>query len=747
MSNPVSGNNQFVNTGGRLSLVLAILTLSFAGFASHADAAEGESTAGSRSALEEVVVTAQKRTENIQDVPFSVSALSGDRLEKFHMEDLQDINGTIPNVQFAQTTNVGLNLAPTIRGIGLTTNPDPYAGTEVAVVIDGVIQGTRLIGLADQYDIERIEVLRGPQGTLFGANTLGGVVNVTTRQPTGELGAYGRVSVGNFDEMSGTVGVNFPIVEGVLAGKVTLFHRDREGFYTNLFDGQDLMWVDTTKGRAYLSWTPTPTFDATLKVGIQRIRNGADAVPNHSLPGQVFFRQGISRSGQDVDFHVYTDSPHINEADDETATLTANWSSPIGEIVSITNYSEYDGYNIQDVDALTEFLLNAGRVLESNQFSQEVRTTIRPRDNLEVLVGAYYRDLECSINTITLVPFAAPGIFTEQLVTGDKTFIGIFAQSYLEVTPRLTVGLGLRYSHTDIGLRSENRTWFTSDLHPFHYTRNLASGTLLASFDEQDDETWSEPSGKISVDYELARDVSVYAYYARGFKAGGFNGRITDPRDIGPFEPEFIDSYEIGLKSELLDNLLRVNVATFYNDWSDMQVPQSVFRGNQASSTILNAAEATIKGVEAQVEYLPTERLLLEASAGYLKAEYDKFTDAGVDFSGRQTPYAPEWTASARMSYSFPIGDGEATASLQYAHIDERWGSFTQFESERMDSVGLVDINLAWAPWDDRWSIELWAKNLLDEEYISSALNVPPLFSMASYGAPRRFGVDLRFEL
>src|SRR5882762_9114097 len=209
-------NNVLTRDG---AAALAFLALILSGHRpAHAQAAEApaRSAAVSSDALEEVVVTSQKRPENLQTVPFSVSAITADTFEKFHFKDLKDLNGSIPNINFTQITNVGLTSALTIRGMGIPNNPDPYTGTEVAVVIDGVVQGTRLLGLADQFDVERIEVLRGPQGELFGANTLGGVVNIVTRQPTGKFDVYGRLTSGNFNEFDGSVAVDFPLVQDAL---------------------------------------------------------------------------------------------------------------------------------------------------------------------------------------------------------------------------------------------------------------------------------------------------------------------------------------------------------------------------------------------------------------------------------------------------------------------------------------------------------------------------------------------------
>jgi len=672
--------------------------------------------------------------------------VTGASLEKFQYKDLKDLNGTIPNVQFTQITNVALNLAPSIRGIGITNNPDPYTGTEVAVVIDGVVQGTRLLGLADQFDVERIEVLRGPQGTLFGANTLGGVVNIVSKQPTGELGVYGKVSMGNYDEFNGAVALNFPLVDDVLAGKVALSRRSRDGFYTNLADYSDFQWVDTTKARGYLLFTPIADLKATLSVGTDRIRNGAESAANISQPGEVFYRPGITTP--DVRFELYSDSPHINRADLNTYSINAEWDSPLGQLTAITNYSEFEAFNIQDVDAIEEFLMNAGRDLGSRQYSGELRLAMQPTDSISAVFGLFYMNLTHDVNTITLINGLVPGAFSSQRVKSEEDSVAAFAQVYWDLTDRLRLGAGLRYTTIDIDLRSENTSYFLPGMHPYNYSANIANAAVVGGFVAEGSESWTEPGGKISLDYTLAPDVMLYAYYARGFKSGGFNGRITDPLDIGPFAPEFIDSFEVGLRSDWFDRRLRANLAVFYSKWDDMQVPQSVFRGNppQASSTILNAASATSQGAELELELAPTQALNLRASLGYLDATYDDFVDANVDYSGRPTPYAPEWTGSLTATYEIETGAGVLTPSLQYTYTGDRWATFTQFAPERLDEYSMVNANLSFAPGGSSWSVALWATNLFDEKYVTSALTVPPLFSFASFGAPRQYGVEVRFD-
>jgi iron complex outermembrane receptor protein len=706
----------------------------------------GETPGGTSGGLEEVLVTAQKKTENIQTVPFSVSAVTGQALARFQYKDLKDLNGTVPNVEFTQITNVSLNLAPSIRGIGSTNNPDPYTGTEVAVVIDGVVQGTRLLGLSDQFDVERIEVLRGPQGTLFGADTLGGVVNVVTRAPTGEFGAYGNFTIGNYNELNGAAALNFPIVPNILSGKISFSHRERNGFYTNLLDGRNIMWTNSTKARAYLLFTPNDDLKATFTYGKDRVRNGADVAANVSPPGEVFYRPGIATP--DVRYRLYSDSPYPNDADLRLYTLNVDWKSPLGKMTAITNYTSFDAFNIQDVDETPEFLLNAGRVPTSWQFSGEIRDEFSPVESVDAMVGLFYMKVHSDVNTITLVPFAAPGILTTQHVFNDQKSAAVFAQVYWNIVPKLRLGVGVRGTRIETTLKSVNDTRFNANLSPTNYASDLSGSTVLGGFVANGKKSWTEPGGKVSLDYTIAPDVMLYAYYARGFKSGGFNGRVTVPEDIGPFNPEFINSYEAGVRSDWLDKRLRANFAVFYNKWDNMQVPQSIFTGNppEASSTILNAASATIKGAELEFQVAPGGGWNLRGSLGYLNAKFDSFKDVGADYSGRPTPYAPRWTGSATASYEFKTSAGSVVPSLQYTYTGNQWANFKQAPAEYIRSVGLVKANINYQPPEQKWSVSLWATNLFDKKYVISALDVPPLFSFATFGAPRQYGADIHFE-
>jgi iron complex outermembrane receptor protein len=349
---------------------------------------------------------------------------------------------------------------------------------------------------------------------------------------------------------------------------------------------------------------------------------------------------------------------------------------------------------------------------------------------------------------LTLIPGLVAGIETEQHVISETQTDALFGQVYWDMTSHLRLGAGIRGTRIATDLTSINDTRFNPNLSPVNYVQDFANATDLGGFVASGNKSWTEPGGKVSLDYKIQPDVMVYAYYARGFKSGGFNGRVTVPQDIGPFNPEFDNSYEVGIRSDWLNKRLRANVAVFYNKWDNMQVPTSIFTGNppEASSTILNAARATTKGAELELQAAPTAAFNMRATLGYLDAKYDQFVSSGVDYSGRATPYSPKWTGSLSGAYEFTTPAGAVKPSLQYTFTSNQWSNFTQAPAEYIHSVGLVKANINFAPIQQKWSISLWATNLLNKQYVISSLDVPPLFSFATFGAPRQYGVDVHFD-
>jgi iron complex outermembrane receptor protein len=724
--------------------------------------------AGGRRMLEEVVVTAQKRQESLQDVPLAVSAVTGDKIADLHITDLQGLRGSVPNVQINNFSNTPNGAVFFIRGVGVS-EPDPYAGNTVSVVVDGVPQTFNMIALLDLFDIERVEVLRGPQGTLFGANTTGGVINVVTNQPTGEFGGKAELSVGNWDRRDAKLAVDFPIIENVLAGKVTLMHHQRDGWVDNVVNGDDMGSQNITAGRGYLKWTPADDFDATLMTEYVRSRNGSPIVVSGAVPGEALFvppgTQGMYQQpcvsvNQPCDAPDDYDSanssvPDQSDRDTYSATLTMNWyDTGIGDVVSITGYKEFELEEYTDQDGTPLFLDDTFRETEGWQFSQELRTTINLTDRLEILLGGFYLQTHYEHLQDFRIQFAAPGFRQENPQEQDRWAGSVFGQAYYDLTDKLQLLFGLRFTHEEKEMEAGIRNFIDLD-----GMVDFGGGIPIGGFLVEDEDEWDNWGGKIGLNYQLNPDVLLYGYYARGFKSGGFTGRVGIPADIGPFDPEKVDTYEAGIKGDFFDGMMRANLAAFYTEYEDMQLAQIYFTEDAMGTivqgnTILNAATSTIQGLELEMTFLPpVPGLTIGATLGYLDAEFDEFEafdpniGSFVDYSGNDLQNTPEFTGSLSATYEFPLADGEARARVEYQYSDEKYlTSFDNSPRTLIQSTDLVNATLDWSPDNGNWTIGLWARNLTDERYLASVFEARGTLAIANYAPPREWGASVKFE-
>lgn len=702
--------------------------------------------------LEEVVVTAQKREQSMQEVPIAVTALTGNALEQQSITNIEGLNNSLPNVQINHFSNSPDSAVFTIRGVGVN-DADPYVGTTVSVVVDGVVVGVNTNALQSLFDIERVEILRGPQGTLFGANTTGGVINVVTKQPTGEFGGDVQVAYGNYDRLQLNGSVDFPISEN-LAGKVSLLHSEHEGYFENYLNGEDLGSTDMTTLRGYLKYS-RDIYDATLIAEYSRSRNGSQVsrnISNDSLllyvPGQTS-DEPIYKRGKNADL------PDQNDRDTYSLTLTQNWSVASGDWVSITNYREYDQDLFSDDDATTEQLLQTHRTTDHWQFSQELRNSFDLSDRFRMTAGAFYFQQEYELDQDGVLDGFARGLGQPQQQQQENWSASLFAQGYYDLTSDLTLQAGVRYAHEETEAFSLTSNSFTT----------TPGG--LASFDDpvipgsvitaEGEESWDEVGYKVGLDYQLAESVMLYGYYAHGFKSGGFTGRIAVPQDLGPFDPEYLDTIELGFKADLFDQRVRTNFAVFYNEYEDMQVTQNVtYPSGANSASVQNAGEAHSSGAELEVTAYASENLVFNLAAAYLDSKYDEYDTTSPDpatgelvttsFAGNPLMNAPQWSGNASVNYTLPVAGGETDFYLQVTHSSDKISNYTAFPQERIGEITLVNAKVTWRPGSERWSLGLYGRNLADKEYFLQKQWFAPSFGQGSLGAPREYGVDFTYN-
>lgn len=741
--------------------------------------------------IREIIVTAQKREQNLQDVPISVAAVGSDAIRNLNAATIEGLDGVVPNVEIGTFSNTPNTAVFTIRGIGVI-EPDPYAGNTVGIVVDGQSQFFSMGALLDLYDVNRVEVLRGPQGTLFGANTTGGVVNIVNNEPVNEFQGRVDATYGNFDQFQLGGVINVPLSD-TLSARLAVNHNERDGYITNIVNGEDMGHRNVTLFRGALKFD-SGNFEAVLTGEYDRARNGSPIDVSGTLPGEAEFvpegflnmyRSNCLPAGSRckapdkyysaIDGGPLNDTPNKSDMNNYRAVLDMTLSDTgVGDITSITAYRKFDLFEFTDQDGTPVFLIDTRRSTEGWQFSQELRTDIEVSDTIDLLLGGFYmkthydhrQDLRIDFSggvtydfdTMTVTK-GFPGLYQLNLQDQDNSSISAFAQSYIQITDRLRAQAGIRYTHEKTKMLASTETSYsatgvtTFDGTAPDGTPNISLGTAAPPLGV---ESWDNVGWKLGLDYEINPDVLVYGYWARGFKSGGFTGRIGIPQDLGPYGPEKVDTFEAGLKGDFFDRRLRFNFAGFYTNYRDMQLAQIYFTGSGATlvqgNTILNAASSDIWGFEAEATVAPADGLTLNASAAYLKAEYAEFdfllpSGDTLDLSGERLQNAPKWTANVGFDYEFAMNDS----------IDARIGANYQYSAEKLltsivdtaratvQPTHLVNANAAITV-NNNYNIGVFVTNLFDKHYLNSIFDAPGTLGNTNLAAPRMYGVKASVE-
>ena len=684
-------------------------------------------------AVADIVVTAQRREQRLQDVPLAVSAFSMESLEDGKVESLLNLDGKVPNVVLAPVGAYPFASAFYIRGLGYADVESSFEPS-VGVELDGVYLSRNVGAVQDFFDIGGVTILRGPQGTLYGRNTIGGVVSVQSRRPSFDFGARAQATFGSNGRQELRAGVEGALVEGKLAGKFSFLTKTYDGYIKN-YDGRDMGTQDVTSMRGALLWTPTASFDATLIVDYTKDKGTGTAFENASLPSMVLpgFGEPADTDGDPFLSHVGDDI--FSDLEALGVTLNANWDLGPVKLTSITGYRKTDTEVLSDFDGTPTPFMTVHRDETHDQFSQELRLASNTDGPLTYVVGAYYMTQDYDIatgqfGTVFGSPTAGSTIYTQQKADSWA----VFGQADYEVLPGLTVTAGGRYS-------KEEKTFTTQ---PLFYPN---AETFEASFDDF--------SPKVGVSYKWSDALMTYAPYSRGFRAGGFNGRAGSFLAVGPYDSETVDSYEVGVKSDLFDRRLRLNAAVFTSDYQDMQQSvQQLIPGTLINQTLVsNVGAATISGFEAEATALLTDVFTISASVGYLDASYDEFmANLGdglgvIDRTYLPMPYAPKWSNSVTFNYKDDFDFGRVTAQASVRHMTDMYTSFSTLNATTdltmRQSNTVVDGSLSLELPDGRWRVSLWGKNLTDELVINNTFGVGALLASRVYQPPREIGVDL----
>jgi len=747
-------------------------------------------------ALEEIVVTARKREESLQETPIAVSAFSAADLEARSLDNLMDIGAFVPNVTMAnaQGGSGGSNNGQIyIRGVGqsdflFTTDPG------VAIYIDGVFHPRTLGSSMDLLDLERIEILRGPQGTLFGKNTIGGAINVVSAKPTGEPGGYAEATFGSFDRTDFRGGVDFALSDTLFA-KASVAYKNRDGWGKRLdFDTGETIDrtgdIDQVGGRLAFQWIASSDVSVDFSVDyshwdqasvpttlIDFDDTGAfGGVPTILWNALIGGPSGTPMSSAfitgDPDTS-YGTGPNGNELDAWGMNATIEWDLGWGTLKSITAYREMEAAFGRDGDGSPLPIVHTNQNQDQDQFSQEIQLFGSSFDDkMNWLVGAFYfdefgRDENDVVLTSGLFgaleglpvqlsgapcapPFAAPGcpgnpinplldldfnIFNEI----DITSFAIFGQATMDISDKLSVTLGARFSYEEKEYLLEHR--------------RIASNTFIVPLTTID-EDWSEPTYTAGLQYQWTDELMGYASISRGFKSGGFNGRPTVSGAVSSFDPEFVNSYEIGIKSEFFDRRVRVNAAAFYYDYEDLQF--GAVTADPVSGSLLlvidNVASAEVTGAELEVQIVAGEGLSISASVGYTDFDISKVDATVADITtDTKAIRTPKWSTSFSLEYTLPAQElGEFRIRGDWTYESKSFSDIQNTESIARDSHSLINARLTWEMSSNimggGWEAAVFGTNLTDKRILVSGLQALNSFGTAEghFNRPREWGVSIR---
>lgn len=719
-----------------LQFALCFSALTGSAFAQDASSANEQGVA-------DIIVTGTKASaaQRAQDVPIAVSVVSGAAIDDQSIRDLTELGYRLPNLRLQPT---GLNpghASYSMRGIGGNSST-PSDEPVVVTVLDGMVLGTSVGAAFQTFDLEAVEVFRGPQGVLFGKNATGGVVNVRTRRPTGKTELVLRGTFGSYDRYGGAFAAEAPIAGDALAGRLAAIYDHQGGFFKDVnFPGNRVGGAaETLTVRPSLLVRPADNLDINIigeyfeaKGDGGVFRTLSDATIATSLFGAApCVRRDICRTEQ-------------SSSDQDSQHIIGEANLDLGSVLltSITAYRELSLAN-RDVDAdgtAAPIFLFRRLNFDQSQFSQEVRAAGSVLDDtLSFVAGVYYFNqnwLWNELREIQTSPASAVR-FVGGKAHQKHTSSAIFGQLDYNILPSLSLVVGGRYT-------DERKVMDISSL--------VAGNCLTIAACNFGFNNLVFKSGKFSpkigLEWQPGEHALVYANFTRGFRAGGFNSRHASLVVPNPYDDEEVKAYEIGVKSDLFDRLLRVNVSAFRNEFSGLQ--RSILEVTPAGpvTVVRNAASAIIKGVEAEVSLAPAQGLRFDLAGSYTDAGYKAFNGVGLTPAQVRRlglERAPEWTFAAGVNYEVQVTDSaKMTTAVNYSYTSDYAASTLNLLGIKVPSLNIVDANIA-VDFNDHLRVSLYGKNLTDEIYGTLTTVQMPLLLSETIAPPRTFGVQVDYR-
>ena len=713
-----------------------------------------QTAAAEATGLEEIVVTATRRETNLEKTPISISALSGAEIEEFHLVDLTDITRLTPSLNYIPRGGSEGYLS--LRG-ALIFDDSPGTEPAVSMYIDDVVRVSTADVQPDVYDIDRVEVLKGPQGTLFGRNSIGGVVALYTKDPTFKTEGKAEITYGNNNLVEVQTVLNTPLIEDKLAARITLDDTSVSGNVKDIATGQELNGEHQFSSRGKLLFMPTGDFKLVTSYDyLHKQGTHAEWLLGNFEPSLV---PGLTFNPEKTAQNPAGEEGQTNWG----FTARADWTERMGTLTSITGYRHLNADDLKTLYPVDAFIYHT--IEHDNQFTEELRLASRVDQPLTWIAGVYYlhnkksRPIDASVNYL-------PGSFFELVAGGvpapllyqdiqniSTTSAAPFADAAYAITDKLKVDVGGRYTY-------QKKTG--------NVYLNSTGGVLVGQNVSADQNaSWSAFTPSATVSYQPTSDLLTYVTASRGFLSGGFNSQSGDARGLAiPFDSEYVWNYEVGAKFSGLDNRLRINVAAFEDRYTALQVIE--FDPTNDTTRTTNAGASHVNGIETEISAAATPWLTLDVKYDYLDSKFTQFLINNGDGTftnnaGRQVPFTPKNRVTAGAELHTDLSNGAGNVALGG---DVTYRSSEEFTPEN-DTVqgirdltawhGLVNLHASWSSQDERWEVMIWGKNVTNIRYAtfaqsaSSYVTTPAeFFNPNNYlyeiqpGPYRSFGLTLR---
>jgi iron complex outermembrane receptor protein len=700
-------------------------------------------------ALEEVIVSARKRQESIQTVPIAVTALTGVQIERSFKATVEGLDEMAPNVELGRMQFGGGGLTGSIRGISFAETERTFEPA-VGLMVDGVNYGTGTGAMVDMFDIETVEILRGPQGTLYGRNTMGGTINITRTRPTGEFGGKVSAGYGNYNAWDLKFLLNLGLGEN-WALKLTGIDQQADLFTRNVITGERESGQDSTTLGFKLLWTPNDDVDVMLSYDHVSDDSAYPTVINISQEGDtfcdlgnlgVFDPLGFMCEGDTADFVAsfgrdfydyntdVTGIPFVASIDSDIATLEINWDINENLVFSsITGYHDVEDRLLGEVTGIPDFQVApdvwvpffvVDRQQTYSQLSQEFRLVSNNSGKFNYVAGLYYFNSKYGLEPQTVINL---GSLVQTLTsTQDLDAYAAYAELYWQLSDKNRLTLGARYTHEQ---KDFTRTGADASGNEFLRCPDPASPVEAC---RDPSESWSQVSPRIIFDRQFSDDVFGYISFSQGFRSGGWSGRANTALEIGPYDPETLNNYEIGFRTEFLEGRARFNATAFYMDYKDKQEDITVsFTSDEGvvstSSFVENAANATTKGLEFELYFQATDNLTIRSALGILDGKYDDY-DTIVNgeivslLDERHYRYAPDWTFNVGGDYNIPVSSGEVIITGNFKYTDDFWVTpafdYTGNDRDKIDSHATFDMSVVWVT--EHWTTSIYGQDMFHSD-------------------------------